>query len=320
MSSHDARVIAYCLMSSHIHLVLQLGNDTLGTLTKKVHAPFANWVNSERKGIGAVFADRPKSMIVHSDTYGMELIRYVHNNPVRANLVDRASESGWSSHRAYLGLEPAPAWLATDAVLGPDEKEHEAIRHELACYVDEGRMESRRAEFSGEVSKALAKRIRKLMGGDVELSYPVLGPDDFVVSSIKEQVRRHRDRHRIDMKKINFEVLTDAVFQAMDLNSSAARQRTRERKISRARGLVTWLWVNRLGGAQAEAAAWFGVSPTAVTLMLSKLRANGLTEEEEETLNDVLGKLADTDDVDTEGAVSVSKSIEPKVIVMKRPR
>ena len=54
--------------------------------------------------------------------------------------------------------------------------------------------------------------------------------------------------------------------------------------------------------------------------MLSKLRANGLTEEEEETLNDVLGKLADTDadDVDTEGPVSVSKSIEPKVIVMKR--
>ena len=48
--SHDARVIVYCLMSSHIHLVVQLGNDRLGQLTKKVHSPFANWLNAQRQG------------------------------------------------------------------------------------------------------------------------------------------------------------------------------------------------------------------------------------------------------------------------------
>jgi hypothetical protein len=113
----------------------------------------------------------------HSDTYGMELIRYVHNNPVRAGVVARASESGWSSHRAYLGLASCPSWLATEAVFGPDEEERETIRQELAAYVDEGRNEVRRPEFSGEVPRKLARRVRKLMGGEVELSYPVLGPD-----------------------------------------------------------------------------------------------------------------------------------------------
>ena len=156
----------------------------------------------------------------------------------------------------------------------------------------------------------------------MELSYPVLGPDDFVVSSLREQVSRHRDRNRINTDKNNFEVLTDAVFQAMGLNPSAARQRTRERIVSRARALLTWLWVKRLGGAQAEAAAWFCVSPAAITSMLSKLNAKGLTEEEEEMLNDILGELSDTDDADTgiTDAVSVSESVEPKVIVMKRQR
>ena len=105
LETHDCRVIAYCLMSSHVHLVVQLGNDPIGQLTKKIHAPFANFVNRHRKGIGVVMADRPKSVLVHTETYGMELIRYVHNNPVRAGVVDRASESSWSNHRAYLGQE-----------------------------------------------------------------------------------------------------------------------------------------------------------------------------------------------------------------------
>ena len=136
--THDSRVIAYCLMSSHVHLVLQLGNDSLGSFTKRIHAPFGNWVNAQRGGLGTVLADRPKSVLVDSETYGMELIRYVHNNPVRAGLAARASESSWSSHRAYLGLEACPSWLTTAAVLGPDVKEHERLRHELACYVDGG--------------------------------------------------------------------------------------------------------------------------------------------------------------------------------------
>jgi putative transposase len=88
--AHDSRLVAYCLMSSHVHLVVQLGNDPLGKLTKRIHAPFGNWVNARRKGLGTVLADRPKSVLVHTETYGMELIRYVHNNPVRAGIVCRA--------------------------------------------------------------------------------------------------------------------------------------------------------------------------------------------------------------------------------------
>jgi putative transposase len=320
LESHDARIVAYCLMSSHIHLVLQLGNDPLGSLTKKVHSPFANWINSERKGLGAILADRPKSVLVHSETHGMALIRYVHNNPVRAKIVERASESSWSSHRAYLGLESCPSWLATEAVLGSDEKEHETLRHELACFVDEGRLENRRPEFNGEVSKSLVKRVRKLMGGDVELSYPVLGPDDFVVSALKEQVVGHRDKQRMGTENFDFEALTNAVFEALGLNPAAARQRTRARNISRGRALAAWLWVERLGGSQVRAASGFGVSPAALTIMLSKLRCDGLTKEEEALLNNTLKLMTKTDGNNNLCDRTFSENVEPKVIVLKRQR
>ncbi len=56
----------------------------------------------------------PKSVLVYSETYGMELIRYVHNNPVRVGIVERVLESSWSSRRAYLDLENRPSWLRTE--------------------------------------------------------------------------------------------------------------------------------------------------------------------------------------------------------------
>ena len=117
-ATHDGRIIAYCLMSSHVHLVIQPGTDPIGLLTRKVHAPFGVWINKRRGGLGTILADRPKSVLVHSETYGMELIRYVHNNPVRARVVSRASESDWSSHCAYLGLAASPAWWRPKRYLG----------------------------------------------------------------------------------------------------------------------------------------------------------------------------------------------------------
>ena len=49
LETHDCRLIAYCLMSSHVHLVAQLGNNPIGKLTKQIHSPFATWVNQQRK-------------------------------------------------------------------------------------------------------------------------------------------------------------------------------------------------------------------------------------------------------------------------------
>jgi REP element-mobilizing transposase RayT len=320
LDAHDSRLVAYCLMSSHVHLVVQLGNDRLGKLTKRIHAPFGNWVNARRKGLGTVLADRPKSVLVHTETYGMELIRYVHNNPVRAGLVERASESGWSSQRAYLGLEACPPWLATEAVFGPDEKEHESIRHELALYVDEGRTEGRRPEFSGEVSLEFARRVRKLMGGDVELSYPVLGPDAFVVSALKEQVHRHNSRQLGQTRELGVERIIELVFVALGFDPQLARKRIKPGNVARARALVSWLWVEKMGRPQVVAAEGLGVRPTTVTKMLTKLRRSGLSKEEERILDEVLGSLMDGD-VDSGGSVNApTEDTQPKVIVLKRQR
>jgi putative transposase len=318
-SVHDSRIVAYCLMSSHIHLMLQLGNDPLERLTKQIHAPFGLWINKQRKGLGTIFADRPKSVLVYAETHGMALLRYIHNNPVRAGVVERASDSDWSSHRAYLGLEACPPWLAMEAVFGDNATEEASLRHDLACFIDEGRKEGRIPEFSGEVSNALARRIRKLMGGDVELSYPVLGPDEFVVSALKTQIHLQSDRRKGRSIGLTPEAIINEVFKSLSLEPSMARQRTKLSPVSKGRALSAWLWVEMLGRPQVMIADSMNLSPGAVAMMLSRMRRNGLKKEENQRLSRILKKLTSSEK-DSETGGSDDVAMEPKVVILKRQR
>ena len=322
-ATHDCRIVAYCLMSSHIHLVVQLGNDSLGTLTRKVHTPFSGWLNRQRGGRGPVFADRPKSVLVHSEMYGMELVRYVHNNPVRAGVAKRASGSDWSSHRAYLGLEPDPEWLATEAVFGPDETDREVARRELDAFVDAGRDEGRRPEFAGEVSRALTRRIRKLMGGDVSFSYPVLGPDDFVVGSLRERAARHRDRAGARTSELGAGGILARVFDELGLDVRLARRRVKLRDVVRGRRLVAWLWCERMGRPQVEIAEAMNQRASAVSKLLGTVRRDGLSTEDERVVERVLASLFRPEDEEEDTAGADEKDEEepsPRVVVLKRLR
>jgi hypothetical protein len=110
MSESDWRCLAYCLMSNHVHLAMVAGHQDLESWSKRVHSPFAVWLNAQRGRLGPVFADRPAAHALPRHREG-EVIAYVHNNPVRAKVVATARLSTWSSQRAYLGLAPQPQWL-----------------------------------------------------------------------------------------------------------------------------------------------------------------------------------------------------------------
>jgi hypothetical protein len=209
--------------------------------------------------------------------------------------------------------------LATEAVFGTDEKERESIRQELAAYVDEGRHEGRRPEFSGEVPRKLARRVRKLLGGEVELSYPVLGPDDFVVSALKEQVARHRDKNRRQSGELEATEVIQAVFEALSIDPGLARKRVKPSVVSRGRALSAWIWVERLGRLQVTIADAMCVRRTAVSGMLSKVRRVGLSSGDKALVDTVIDRLTLSNSTD-ESSAETTESIEPKVIILKRDR
>lgn len=103
-------LIGYALMSNHIHLLVQASDEPLAAWAKPVHVGMAQWLNRRFGRLGPVFAGRPYCEIV-APTAVPIVLAYIHNNPVRARIVACAVDSTWTSHRAYMGLEPAAASL-----------------------------------------------------------------------------------------------------------------------------------------------------------------------------------------------------------------
>lgn len=106
----DWRCLAYAVMSNHIHLAAVVGRQTLASWARRVHSPFADWMNRTHDRIGTIFVRGPKEIETPSERVGA-LIAYIHNNPVRAEVVAEPNASDWTSHRAYTGHVLAPDWL-----------------------------------------------------------------------------------------------------------------------------------------------------------------------------------------------------------------
>jgi len=107
------RIHAYCWMTNHVHLLIQVADTPLGAFMQRIASRYARAVQRRVPTTGHLFQNRYHALLVDVDRYFLALLRYIHLNPVRAGLVADPAAYRWSSHRAYLGLATC-GWLETD--------------------------------------------------------------------------------------------------------------------------------------------------------------------------------------------------------------
>jgi len=96
----QSSIFAYCLMSNHVHLVLQtLDKPSLSKMMHSINLSYAMYFNYKYKKCGHLWQDRYKSYMVQKDKYLLNLITYVEMNPLRAQICSSAEEYPWSSYR-----------------------------------------------------------------------------------------------------------------------------------------------------------------------------------------------------------------------------
>lgn len=93
---------AYCLMTNHYHLFLETTQPNLSRIMQYINTAYTIYFNVKRNKSGHLFQGRFKSVLVEADSYFAELTRYIHLNPVRAEIVDSPEKYRWSSYQAYL--------------------------------------------------------------------------------------------------------------------------------------------------------------------------------------------------------------------------
>ena len=108
---------AYCLMTTHYHLLLETPEGNLSQIMKQINGIYTQRFNRKNRSIGHVFQGRFKSIIVDKDSYLLQLCRYIVCNPVRAGKVDNPGKYHWSSFNATAGRIKSPDFLTTDWIL-----------------------------------------------------------------------------------------------------------------------------------------------------------------------------------------------------------
>lgn len=109
----EFRLLAYCLMTNHVHLALETGQAPLSQVIHGLQSSYTQAFNRRYQRSGHLFQGRYKAFLVDGDRYFVALLRYIHCNPVEAHLTERAEDYAWSSDRFYRRGR-APDWLDLD--------------------------------------------------------------------------------------------------------------------------------------------------------------------------------------------------------------
>ena len=98
----EYEIYAYCIMGNHIHLLLKEGKESLAQIMKRIGGKYVYWYNGKYKRTGHLFQDRFKSEPVSDDKYFLTVLRYIHHNPVKAGIVNKAEDYMFSSYNEYI--------------------------------------------------------------------------------------------------------------------------------------------------------------------------------------------------------------------------
>lgn len=96
-------IYAYCLMSNHIHILLAEGTEQMSDTVERISEAYINYYNNRYERQDPLFTERLHSRIVDNVGYFLIALRYIHQNPVKAGMVERPSLFQWSSFREYDG-------------------------------------------------------------------------------------------------------------------------------------------------------------------------------------------------------------------------
>jgi REP element-mobilizing transposase RayT len=111
------RVAAYCLMPNHYHLLVQTPDGNISRCMRHIDGVYTQRFNRSHSLDGPLFRGRYKSILLDADSYLLQLVRYIHRNPLRAGLADDLGSYPWSSHKAYLSGAKRWRWISKDFVL-----------------------------------------------------------------------------------------------------------------------------------------------------------------------------------------------------------
>ncbi|MEK7475553.1 MAG: transposase [Candidatus Coatesbacteria bacterium] len=264
-----ARCLAWSLMTNHVHLLIQTGTIPLAQLMHRLLFRYAARFNRKYRRAGHIFQNRYKSMLCDRESYLLELVRYIHLNPLRAGLVsslEGLARYPWTGHKALMGRLPV-AWQDTDEVLAEFSKDRNRARSQYEAFLAEGIGKGRHPEltFGDAHLRGVMADGGHAASGDREAHDPrILGGGDFIAKVVAKVEAAERRRTRAG-KRVNPQAVLQAAARVAGVPVEAIQRPGKKPAVAMGRALACKWLVEDLGMQGVAVARLLGVTSGAVS-------------------------------------------------------
>lgn len=275
---------AWALIPNHVHLLLRTGTTPISTVMRRLLTGYAQFYNRHHNRHGYLFQNRYKSFLCETDPYLLELVRYIHLNPIRAGIVKDMKILdlyAYTGHASLMG-KISRDWQDTDSILGLFGQKLSAARRAYRSFVENGISMGKRPDLTGgglirsTGGWATLREIKKQglrMAGDER----ILGSTNFVASVLRQAREEHLKR--TDAKGMTLAALIALVADRMGTEEAFIKSTIKERAASQARAIIAHLAIDRLRISGAEVARNLNISPSAVSKLAGRGRRHPLSGE-----------------------------------------
>ena len=242
---------AWALIPNHFHLLLRSGPVPISTTMRRLLTGYAVWYNRRHRRQGHLFQNRFKSILCQEDVYLMELVRYIHLNPIRAGIVRDMGELGrypYGGHSVLMG-KVKREWQETAGVLGLFGEKAASSRRAYAEFVEKGIGQGKRPDLSG--------------GGLIRGA----GGVDSVLAAAEEAMEK---RYALRARGYDLEKVASRVSEV--LGAGAVWTKGKYRHAVEARSLFCYWAVSELGTPMSLLGRKFGISIPAVSKSVARGR------------------------------------------------
>ena len=276
---------AWALIPNHLHLLLRTGVEPISTVMRRLLTGYALSFNRRHRRHGQLFPNRYNSILCQEDRYLLELVRYIHLNPLRAKLVSDLKELDkhpYCGHSVLMGKKKHD-WQDTDYILKLYDSTYSIARRRYRKYVKNGIAEGRRPDLVGgglirsaggwSVVKALRKSAARMKGDE-----RILGDGNFIEKVLNAARESLEFKYKLEAQGYNFDWLVKHVAILLNIEPKDVLARGKYRQTVKARSLLCYWGTQELGMATVELAKKLNLSQP--TISQSAMRGRKIAAEE----------------------------------------
>lgn len=268
---------AWALIPNHVHLLLRTGTTPVAGVMRRLLTGYAVTYNLRHNRHGQLFQNRYKSILCQEDPYFLELVRYIHLNPLRAQLVSDYVELGlypYAGHSAILGKRKN-TWQDIHSVLGFFNDLEGIARRQYHQYVEQGVETGSRPDLvGGGLIRSLGgwteakekRKGRERIKGDER----ILGDSQFVKDALKNSQDQFERKYELKRQGYDLKRLAEKVARLFGISEEDLFQIGKYRKTVEARSVYFCWAVRELGYTATRMAKEHGLTQPAVSIAIKR--------------------------------------------------